>query len=78
MSITATLCGSEQLKPIQPIAVAPRTASARSSVVTSQLMYRASMPWKAYAASIIATVGLSAAGVENDPVSAGSRDMGAA
>jgi hypothetical protein len=43
-SITATLCGSEQLKPIQPIAVAPRTASARFSAATSQLMYRASMP----------------------------------
>ncbi len=32
------------------------------------------MPWWAYAASTIAPVGLPAAGVEKDPVIAGSRD----
>jgi hypothetical protein len=36
------------------------------------------MPWCANAASIMATVGFPAAGVENDPVKAGSRDMWAA
>jgi hypothetical protein len=36
-SITATLWGIEQLKPIQPIARAPRTASASASGATSQL-----------------------------------------
>ena len=35
--MTATLCGSEQLKPAQPIARAPATASASASGVTSQL-----------------------------------------
>ena len=36
--ITVTLCGSEQLKPFQPIARAPRTASPNASGATSQLM----------------------------------------
>ena len=36
--MTATLCGIEQLKPAQPIARAPRTASPRLSGGTSQLM----------------------------------------
>ena len=35
-SITATLCGIEQLKPAQPIARAPRTASPSASGATSQ------------------------------------------
>ena len=35
-SITATLCGIEQLKPTQPIARAPRTASPSASGATSQ------------------------------------------
>ena len=37
-SSTATLWGIEQLKPIHPIAWAPRTAPARLSAGTSQLM----------------------------------------
>ena len=36
-SMTVTLCGMEQLKPAQPIAAAPRTASPRASGATSQL-----------------------------------------
>ena len=36
-AITATLWGSEQLNPAQPIARAPRTASPRSAGATSQL-----------------------------------------
>ena len=36
--MTVTLCGSEQLKPAHPIAMAPRTASASRSGATSQLM----------------------------------------
>ena len=72
------LVRQQQLKPIQPIAFAPRTASERFSGVTSTLRYRASMPWWAYAALTIAPVGLPAAGVEKDPVSAGSKDMWAA
>ena len=44
-SITATLCGIEQLKPTQPIAAAPRTASPSAAGVTSQFMYRAAISW---------------------------------
>ncbi len=44
-SITATLCGIEQLKPTQPIALAPRTASPSASGATSQFRYRAASPW---------------------------------
>ena len=40
----ATLWGIEQLKPSQPIPIAPRTASPRRSGGTSQLMYRMSSP----------------------------------
>ena len=35
--MTATLCGIEQLKPAQPMARAPRTASPSASGATSQL-----------------------------------------
>ena len=35
--MTATLCGSEQLKPAQPIARAPATASPSVPGATSQL-----------------------------------------
>ena len=35
--MTATLCGSEQLNPAQPMARAPVTASPRAAEETSQL-----------------------------------------
>ena len=35
--MTATLCGSEQLKPAHPMARAPATASASAPGATSQL-----------------------------------------
>ncbi len=51
------------------MARAPLTASSRFFGVTSQVRYRQSKLWCWYAASIIATVGFSAAGCANRPVS---------
>jgi len=54
-------------KPWPSVFSPPRRRAAAGA--TSQVRYRASSPWFRYAASIITTVGFSAAGMAKQPVS---------